>query len=126
MLMGAEMRSAMIVTFSDPIKSGTMLYLGTSLTGCQTKPVDPSASGKGATIDPGVTSLRTKGLKKIGNASRATKTRIKTIEAIDVNATARSRSSATRSARRGLRVNGGGSRYAVGTCAWAVPFMKSL
>src|SRR5689334_16345746 len=113
MLIGAAMRSARIVTLSEPMTSGTMLYFGTSLTGCHEKLELPSASVMGATIDPGVTSLRTVGLKKMGSASRATKTRMRMMAAIDVSATARRVSSASRSTLRGLRVKGGGSKYAV-------------
>ena len=37
-LSGTATTSETSVTFSVPTKSGTMLYLGTSLTGCQTNP----------------------------------------------------------------------------------------
>ncbi len=104
-LNGALIKSAMSVTFSDPTSRGMMLYLGSSLTGCQMNSCDP-ATRRGASIAPGVTSRCTTSLVKMGRASRATKIRIKMIDAIEVKATRRSKNSATRSTGLARRFKG--------------------
>src|SRR5947208_1688888 len=77
-----------------------MLYLGTSDTGCHTYP-----AAVGVKSEAGVTSLWTSALVSTGSASLPTKTRIKTMAAIDVRATIFIAASPSASPQRGRRVS---------------------
>ena len=86
---GTATAMATRVTLRVPTKSGTMEYLGTSLTGCQMKAAGlPARQTCGRNIRARSVSLARAGSVKRGSASRPTKMKMRTTAAMPVRATA--------------------------------------